>query len=90
MTRQDVLSSFTIGELQNPVTARSVMEILMSIDRVEKKVQCKDCKYILQMGDHREVMDDGSLLCEDCANDAEQAAQADWRMKENIQKVDLS
>lgn len=51
---------------------------------------CKDCNYKLHSEDPGEKMDDGSILCGECADNADQAAQADWRMKENIQKVDLS
>ena len=47
---------------------------------------CKDCNYKFHKEDRREKMDDGSYLCEDCANDAEQAAQADWQMKESAQR----
>ena len=47
---------------------------------------CKDCNQTLRPKDIREVMDNGDILCEDCVNESDRAAQADWQMKENIIK----
>ena len=100
--RNEVLEAFTISDLDNPLTLKSIQDKLEAIDvaevctvcenigehnsRTVAKESCKDCNYVFQGGDHIEKMDDGSFLCVDCANDAEQAAQADWQMKESSRK----
>lgn len=72
MTKNEVLEKFTVGELDNPVTYRSIMEVLMSIDRNEYKkalvnrcpsvVRCPGCEqFNCQCEDRTEEYEENKL-----------------------------
>mgnify|MGYP001566327494 CR=1 FL=1 len=77
---EKLFSSFTIGEMENPVTQETIKRKVEQIDGTTKT--CKDCKKVLYAEDYRERIDiEGvgrMLMCEDCILEAEGNAKADW------------
>ena len=47
---------------------------------------CKDCGYSLHKEDKREKLDNGDVLCKECANNASAEAWTDWQMMEDAQR----
>ena len=76
-----IYDRFTIGEIRNPVTLKSIQDKTTQILFVS--VFCCDCEGQILPGKPREKADNGELLCLACTKRAEALAVADWETKED-------